>query len=117
MSDKVIIYHNPKCSKSRQTLEILHKEGIKPSIVHYLETAPDAATLDQLLTLLGMEPRDLMRKGEEVYMELNLYDPTLTREQLIQAMVEHPHLIERPIVVTNGKAVIGRPPQKVLDIL
>jgi arsenate reductase len=117
MTDTVTIYHNPRCSKSRQTLDLLEAEGVNPDIVKYLETPPDAVTLTQLLDMLGLEPRDLMRKGETEYTELNLANPDLTREQLIQTMVEHPRLIERPIVVANGKAVIGRPPAKVLDIL
>lgn len=117
MAATVTIYHNPRCSKSRQTLEILEGEGITPTIVKYLDTPPDTATLNQLLELLGLEPRELMRQGEAEYTELNLADPTLSREQLIAAMVQNPRLIERPVVVANGKAVIGRPPQKVLDIL
>ncbi len=117
MSDTVTIYHNPKCSKSRQTLELIQEEGIIPSVVKYMDAPPKAETLDELLNLLGMQPRELMRKSEAEYTDLNLADPSLTREQLIQAMVKHPRLIERPIVVANGKAVIGRPPEKVLDIL
>ena len=100
MSETVTIYHNPRCSKSRQALEILEQEGIEANVVQYLLTPPDAATLNQLLQQLGLEPRELMRKGE-----------------LIAAMVQYPRLIERPIVVANGQAVIGRPPEKVLDIL
>lgn len=117
MAATVTIYHNPRCSKSRQTLEILEGEGITPTVVNYLDTPPDEATLSQLLDLLGLEPRALMRQGEAEYTEQNLADPSLSREQLIAAMVQHPRLIERPVVVANGKAVIGRPPQKVLDIL
>lgn len=111
------IYHNPRCSKSRATLELLHEKGVTPQVVQYLETPPDTATLMQLLTFLGLEPRQLMRTGETEYTELHLADPHLSREALIQAMVDHPRLIERPIVVTNGKAVIGRPPEKVLELL
>lgn len=117
MTDSVTIYHNPRCSKSRQTLELLESKGVAPSIVKYLETPPDAATLGSLLDMLGLEPRDLMRQQEAEYTDLNLANPELTREQLIQAMVENPRLIERPIVVSHGKAAIGRPPEKVLDIL
>lgn len=117
MSETVTIYHNPRCSKSRQALEILEQEGIEPTVIQYLVTPPDAATLNQLLQQLGLEPRALMRKGEAEYTELQLDNPALTREQLIAAMVQHPRLIERPIVVANDKAVIGRPPEKVLDIL
>ena len=117
MSETVTIYHNPRCSKSRQALEILEQEGIEPTVIQYLVTPPDAATLNQLLQQLGLEPRALMRKGEAEYTELQLDNPALTREQLIAAMVQHPRLMERPIVVANGQAVIGRPPEKVLDIL
>lgn len=117
MADNVTIYHNPRCSKSRQTLELLMDKGVTPSIVKYLETPPDAKTLDGLLGMLGLEPRDLMRKQEAEYGDLQLDNPELSREQLIQAMVENPRLIERPIVVKDSKAAIGRPPEKVLDIL
>ena len=113
----VIIYHNPRCSKSRQALEILEQEGIEANVVQYLVTPPDAATLNQLLQQLGLEPRELMRKSEVEYTDLQLANPALTREQLIAAMVQHPRLIERPIVVANGQAVIGRPPEMVLEIL
>ena len=117
MSETVTIYHNPRCSKSRQALEILEQEGIEAHVVQYLLTPPDAATLNQLLMQLGLEPRELMRKAEPEYTDLQLDNPALSREQLIAIMVQHPRLIERPIVVANGRAVIGRPPEKVLDIL
>lgn len=117
MSDAVTLYHNPRCSKSRQALALLEQEGIAPQVVKYLETPPDEAALTDLLALLKLEPRELMRQGEEEYTALNLADETLSREQLIAAMVANPRLIERPIVLANGKAVIGRPPEKVLDIL
>ncbi len=113
----VKIYHNPRCSKSRQALELLHEQGLEPEIVEYLKTPPDHATLDRLLTTLGLEPRDLMRRKEKEYKEAGLSDPGLTRDQLIDAMIEHPKLIERPIVVKGKKAALGRPPEKVLDIL
>lgn len=117
MMDTVTIYHNPRCSKSRQTLELLAEQGVAPNVVKYLETPPDAETLGKLLAMLGLEPRDLMRQKEAEYAELQLDNPALTREQLIQIMVEYPKLIERPIVVSHGKAAIGRPPEKVLAIL
>lgn len=117
MSDTVTIYHNPRCSKSRQALALLEEEGIIPTVVKYLDTPPDAATLGNLLDMLGLQPRELMRKGEAEYADLNLANPDLTRAQLIEAMVAHPRLIERPIVVSDGQAIIGRPPEKVLDIL
>lgn len=111
------IYHNPRCSKSRQTLELLEKQGIEPTIIEYLKTPPDYDTLDKLLQQLGLEPRQLLRKGEAEYKDLNLADKTLSRKELINAMVEHPRLIERPIVVSGKRAALGRPPAKVLEIL
>ncbi len=111
------IYHNPRCSKSRQTLQLLEERGIQPEVIEYLETPPDEATLKTLLDMLGMEPRQLMRQQESEYKELGLDDPGLGRDTLIHAMVTHPRLIERPIVVRNGKAALGRPPEDVLEIL
>jgi arsenate reductase (glutaredoxin) len=113
----VTIYHNPRCSKSRQTLALLQERGIEPEVVEYLNDTPDAGTLDGLLQKLRLEPRDLMRRKEAPYKELGLDDPGLSREALIAAMVEHPILIERPIVVKGAKAALGRPPEKVLEIL
>jgi len=113
----ITIYHNPRCSKSRQTLQLLQDKGIEPEIVEYLKTPPDAATLDEYLTKLDMQPRDLMRKKEAPYKELNLADESLDRATLIKAMVENPILIERPIVVKDGKVALGRPPESVLEIL
>jgi arsenate reductase len=110
------IYHNPRCSKSRQTLEILENQGADIHIVRYLDTPLDNATLSTLLDKLGLSARQLMRKGEDVYKELNLDDPELSEAQLVQAMVDYPRLIERPIVVHEGKAVIGRPPERVLEL-
>ena len=114
----VTIYHNPRCSKSRQTLALLQENGVEPDIVEYLKTPPDAAALDGILKMLGQEPRDVMRKKEAPYKELSLADPAKSRTELIQAMVENPVLIERPIVVKDGKkAALGRPPEQVLEIL
>ncbi len=113
----VTIYHNPKCSKSRQTLELLKGKNIAPNIVEYLKTPPTAETLKDILAKLGIQPRDLMRKKEAAYKEHNLNDPSLSDDQLIQAMIENPILIERPIVLANGKAALGRPPEQVLEIL
>lgn len=118
MSATVTIYHNPRCSKSRETLNLLKEKGIEPEVIRYLETPPDAATLRSLLSLLGLHsPRELMRTKESVYSELSLANPALGEDELIQAMVTHPILIERPIVLANGKARIGRPPEQVLDII
>ncbi|HDS4945902.1 arsenate reductase (glutaredoxin) [Klebsiella aerogenes] len=118
MSDAVKIYHNPRCSKSRDTLSLLKANGIDPEVVLYLETPPDAETLRQLLKMLNMSSaRELMRQKEDLYKSLNLADPQLSEEALIQAMVENPKLIERPIVVSHGQARIGRPPEQVLEIV
>lgn len=115
--DNVVIWHNPRCSKSRGTLELLHDRGIEPTVVDYRENPPDARELSRVLDLLGMQPRELMRRDEAEYAELNLDNPSLTREQLIAAMVAHPILIQRPVVIAHGKAAIGRPPEAVLHIL
>ncbi len=114
---QITMYHNPRCSKSRETLSLLAEQGIEPDIVEYLKTPPDAAQLEEILYLLGLEPRALLRTGEAEYQELGLDDAGLGPEQLIQAMVEHPKLIQRPIVLANGKAALGRPPEQVLEIL
>jgi arsenate reductase len=113
----VTIYHNPHCSKSRQTLALLRSHGIEPRVIEYLATPPTAAELDRLLKLMGREPRAAMRRGEAEYKALKLDDAKLTRRQLVAAMVANPKLIERPIVLANGKAVLGRPPEAVLEIL
>jgi len=112
-----VIYHNPKCSKSRQTLELLKENGITPNIIEYLKTPPTAEELKEILGQLGMAPRDLMRKKEDEYAEFKLDDPSMSDNDLIDAMIKHPILIERPIVLANGKAALGRPPEQVLEIL
>jgi len=117
MSDEVRIFYNPKCSKCRLTMDILKSQGINASVVEYLKTPPDSAELSHALDMLGLEPRDLMRKHEAPYKENSLDNPDLSREQLIQAMIDHPVLIERPIIISGNKATLGRPPEKVLDIL
>ena len=114
---EVVIYHNPRCSKSRATLQLLQEKGIEPKIIEYLKTPPSKEALEAILNKLGMEPRDLMRKKEKVYKEKGLDNPDLTRDQLIQAMIENPILIERPIVLVGDKAALGRPPENVLEIL
>jgi arsenate reductase len=119
MSDATVtIYHNPRCSKSRETLSLLQSKGIEPDVVLYLDNPPDAATLRNLVKMLGMSSaRELLRDKEDLYVSLGLADPALKEEAIVMAMVEHPKLIERPIVVKNGKARIGRPPEQILDIL
>lgn len=111
------LYHNPRCSKSRGALELLEARGLAPHVVRYLDTPPSAAELRVLLAKLGYTPRQLLRSGEEVYQELNLADPALDDEALIAAMLAHPRLIERPILVAGDRAVVGRPPERVLELL
>ncbi len=111
------LFHNPRCSKSRATLELLQSKGIELMIIEYLKTPPDAETLKNILKLLGMTPRELMRKNEAVYKEASLDDTNLSDDELVAAMIEHPILIERPILLANDKAAIGRPPENVLSIL
>ena len=113
----VQIYHNPRCSKSRQTLALLEEHGFAPEIVLYLETPPSEARIEELLDLLGLPARELIRKKEAAYRELDLGNPALTRADLVAAMASHPILIERPVVVSGARAAIGRPPEKVLEIL
>ncbi len=117
MPSKVTIFHNPKCSKSRATLLLLQEKGIEPLIIKYLETPPNADMLDEILIKLGKEPRAIMRKKEAPYAANSLDEVSLGRSQLISAIIENPILMERPIVLANDKAAIGRPPESVLDIL
>ncbi|UOA10384.1 arsenate reductase (glutaredoxin) [Methylobacter sp. S3L5C] len=114
---RVKIYHNPRCGKSRQTLQLLQAQGVEAEVIEYLKTPPGAEELDDILQKLGMEPRDLMRKKEAVYKTSGLDDKALGRQALINGMVNNPVLIERPIVIANGKAAIGRPPEAILTIL
>jgi arsenate reductase (glutaredoxin) len=114
---KATIYHNPRCSKSRQTLAILKDKGVDVDIIEYLQTAPDKKTLAKILDQLGIAPSALLRKGEAVYKELNLKDKMDDDDAILDAMVKNPILIERPIVLANDKACIGRPPESVLDII
>ncbi|WP_431225473.1 arsenate reductase (glutaredoxin) [Serratia sp. L9] len=114
----VTIYHNPRCSKSRETLALLEQHGVQPQIILYLETPPSVDQLKKLLKALGFSSaRELMRQKEDLYKELKLADETLSEDQLLKALVENPKLIERPIVVQGNKARIGRPPEQVLEII
>lgn len=113
----VTIYHNPKCSKSRQTLSLLNDQGIEPTIIEYLKTPPTKEDLTKILAKLGLKPRDLIRKKEDAYAICQLDDMSFSDEEIIDFMVKHPILIERPIVLANDKAAIGRPPENVLKIL
>jgi len=114
---KLQILHNPRCSKSRATLQVLEDNGFEPEIILYQDTPPDADQLTSILKYLNMQARDLMRKGQSEYKELGLDNEQLSEAELIAAMIKTPILIERPIVLANGKAAIGRPPESVLDIL
>lgn len=117
MKNTLTIYHNPRCSKSRQTLALIEEAGITPNICLYLDTPPSKKELNELIKKLAIQPRDLLRKGEDAYKEENLGDKTKTDEELINAMLKHPKLIERPIVVKENTAIIGRPPENVLPLL
>ncbi len=110
-------YHNPRCSKSRQGLALLEERGIPLHVVRYLETPPDAKTLQKLVKKLGIAPRQLLRKGEEEYKTLALADESLTDQQILDAMSRHPKLIERPILFDDKRAAIGRPPENLLNLL
>ena len=114
---KVQILHNPRCSKSRTTLQLLKDNGVEPEVILYLDTPPDANQLTSILSQLNMQPRELMRKGQQEYKGMGLDNAQLSDEELITAMIKAPILIERPIVLANGKARIGRPPEAVLKIL
>ena len=116
LNDDLTIYHNPKCSKSRETLALLLGRGVEPRIVEYLKTPPTAAELTAIVTRLGIRPEALVRKGEDVY-KAKYAGKTLSDDQWIAAMIVNPILIERPIVVAGGKAAIGRPPETALAIL
>lgn len=114
---QVTIYHNPRCSKSRETLQLLVDRGVTPQVINYLETPPDADTLQHLGSLLGLGAHQMIRTNEAAYSELHLGGSDKTDAELFQAMAEHPILLQRPIVVANGKARIGRPPEAVLEVL
>ena len=111
MSWEVRIYHNPRCSKSHRALKLVRKAGVNSEIVEYLQTPPSASQIRKLLAMLGVTVRDVMRTNEPIYSTRGLDDNRLTEDQLTQAIIEHPILLQRPIVVANGKAVIGRPPE------
>ena len=113
----VTIFHNPRCSKSRQTLSLIQEKNIDINIIEYLKTPPDISQLKQILKKLGYEPRQLMRKSEQIYKDLDLGNENKTTEDLVIAMAQNPILIERPIVLSGEKAAVGRPPESVLNIL
>lgn len=111
------IYHNSRCSKSRQTLALIEEKGVQANIIKYLETPPDKSELKAILTKLNLNPRDIIRTGEEDYKTLKLSNQDLSNDALLDAIVSHPKLLQRPIVVSGDRAVIGRPPENVLELL
>lgn len=111
------IYHNPRCSKSRASLEMLEAKGINPTVIKYLDTPPDKTELADILDKLGLQAEQIVRKGEALFTELGLNDKTLSNEEWIEVLTQNPQLIERPIVVNGNKAAIGRPIERVIDIL
>ena len=113
----VTIFHNPRCSKSRSSLAILNEQGLEPEIRLYLEDPPNQEELTSILAMLDIPAKDLLRKGESDYKALNLDDPDISETEIIKAMTEYPKLIERPIVIKDGKAAIGRPPEIILELL
>lgn len=116
-ASKYQIYHNPRCSKSRETLKLLQAHKIEPNIIEYLKTPPDEKELKSLLHKLGLAPRDLLRKKEKEYKAAGLDNPALTDDEVIALMVANPRVIERPIVVTGNKAALGRPPENILELI
>jgi len=111
------IYHNPRCSKSRETLALIREQGFKPEVIEYLATPPSAKELDQILSALSLEPQDIVRTKEAIYKDLGLSKKNMSRSEWIQILIDHPVLIERPIVISGKKAALGRPPEAVLSIL
>ena len=117
MSESIVIYHNPRCSKSRQTLALIRERGVEPEIVEYLKTPLDAGALRDLLDVLGMSARDLLRSGEAPYRELDLADPDTSEDDLVAAVAANPILMQRPVVRRGDRAVVGRPPERVAELL
>ena len=113
----VTIYHNPRCSKSRQTLQLIEERNIQPTVIEYLTSPPSKSELKKILKFLNLKPRDLLRHKEPDYKQQGLDDESLTDDQIIDIMIAHPKLIERPIVLAGDKAALGRPPENVLEIL
>ena len=114
---ELVLYHNPRCAKSREALRLLTQAGHTPRVIHYLETPPNQTALKDLLKKLGRGPRDILRRGEPAYKELGLDDPALSDASLVRTMVKHPILIERPILISGRRAVVGRPPEAVLGLV
>ena len=116
-NDKIVIYHNPRCSKSRETLQILVDNGVDAEIIDYLEDPPTPQELKRIIDMLGVAARDLLRRTEPVYKDADLDDDSLDDDEIIDAICEYPALLQRPIVIAGDRAVIGRPPARVLEII
>ena len=116
-NDRLVIYHNPRCSKSRETLQILQHNNLTPMVIEYLDEPPTRQELKEIIGMLGVSARALLRTGEQIYEDAELDNDTLSEDQIIAAICAHPILLQRPIVVSGGRAVIGRPPAKVLQII
>ncbi len=116
MSNKVTIYHNPRCTKSRQTLQLLRDRGVEPEVIDYLKAPPSRKTIGDLIRMLGCAPREVLRKKEKEYRAAGL-SASSSEQEAVEAIAEHPVLLERPIVVCGKRAAIGRPPEQVLEIL
>ncbi|MCY4451505.1 MAG: arsenate reductase (glutaredoxin) [Immundisolibacterales bacterium] len=117
MPDSIVIYHNPRCSKSRAALALIHDRGVEPEVVEYLETPLDAEALRELLATLGMSARDLVRSGEAPYRELGLAAPDTSEDDLVAAIAANPILMQRPVVRRGDRAVVGRPPERIAELL
>lgn len=117
INDRLIIYHNPGCSKSRETLQLLEDNNLLPRVIEYLDEPPTRQELKTVMQMLGVSARDLLRTTEPIYADAKLDNDVLTEDEIITAICEHPVLLQRPIVVSGGRAIIGRPPAKVLDII
>ena len=115
-TEEIVIWHNPRCSKSREALKLLEAEGVEPEVFRYLDEKPSSEQIKEVLKMMGVGPRDIMRTKEAAYRELGLKDVD-DDEKLIEAMAENPKLIERPIVIKDGRAVLGRPPEKVIELI
>ena len=116
-SQELTIYHNPSCSKSRETLQILEYHKFLPRIIEYLDTPPSALKISEIVKKLGLAPIDLLRTTEKAYIDAKYQADLMTDQEIIEAIVKHPSLLQRPIVICGNKAIIGRPPATVMDII
>ena len=115
--NNLVIYHNARCSKSRETLQIIQSHDIEPEIIDYLDEPPDPAELKRIIALLGVQARDIMRTTEPVYRDAELDDDSLSEDDIVEAICEYPELLQRPIVISGDRAIIGRPPSRVIELI